>query len=317
MTRKTIGLLLMAYGTPRSKEEIEPYYTHIRRGNKPSPELLQDLSDRYEAIGGLSPLARITEEQQMALEAELNRRSDSLQFRVYLGLKHISPFIEDAVQEMKKDGVEEAISLVLAPHFSTFSVKSYNQRALEEAEKLGGPHITPVDSWYTNEKFLQYWTKQLQHTFSQLSEEERAQSVVIFSAHSLPEKILQNHDPYPEQLKETAQLIAERAGVSNYEIGWQSAGNTPEPWIGPDVQDLTRDLFEKKGYTTFIYCPVGFVAEHLEVLYDNDYECKVVTDEVGATYMRPPMPNSDELFISGLADIVLKKWNQRVEKVKV
>jgi ferrochelatase len=123
---------------------------------------------------------------------------------------------------------------------------------------------------------------------------------VIASAHSLPEKIIAAGDPYPNQLKETADLIATGTGISNYEIGWQSAGNTPEPWIGPDVQDLTRDLYKEHGYKAFIYIPVGFVSDHLEVLYDNDIECKIVTDEVGASYFRPEMPNSNPLFIERL-----------------
>ena len=130
---------------------------------------------------------------------------------------------------------------------------------------------------------------------------------MIVSAHSLPEKIIAAGYPYPNQLQETADLIAQAAGIEHYEIGWQSAGNTPEPWIGPDVQDLTRELHEEKGYTSFVYIPVGFIADHLEVLYDNDYECKVVTDEIGADYYRPEMPNAQPEFIDGLATVVLKR----------
>ena len=140
-----------------------------------------------------------------------------------------------------------------------------------------------------------------------MTEEEKKHYIVIFSAHSLPEKIIAMGDPYPDQLKETAQFIAKNAGIENYAVGWQSAGNTPDPWIGPDVQDLTRQLYEEKGYKTFIYIPVGFVSDHLEVLYDNDYECKVVTDKIGATYYRPEMPNVSQPFIDALATVVLKK----------
>ncbi|ADU29743.1 ferrochelatase [Evansella cellulosilytica DSM 2522] len=304
--KKTVGLLVMAYGTPRSLDEVEQYYTHIRRGRKPSQEQLDDLIERYEAIGGISPLAKITEEQTDRLEKELNRRYSDRQFKAYQGLKHIDPFIEDAVLAMKEDGIEEAVSIVLAPHYSTFSVKSYNGRAKEESESIEGPKITSVESWYTEPKFIEYWADQIVKTRETMSEEERSNHVVIFSAHSLPEKILQNGDPYPEQLKETAALIAEKAGVKNYEIGWQSEGNTPEPWLGPDVQDLTRDLYNKNEYKAFVYCPVGFVADHLEVLYDNDYECKVVTDELGVAYYRPEMPNAKDAFIDTLATVIQK-----------
>lgn len=307
MTRKKMGLLVMAYGTPYKEEDLERYYTHIRRGRKPSPEMLEELRGRYEAIGGISPLAKITMDQAKSLETYLNEIQDEYEFNMYLGLKHIEPFVEDAVKQMNEDGIKEAVSIVLAPHFSTFSVKSYNGRAKEEAEKLGGPVIHSVESWYNEPKFIQYWAKQVKNTFAAMPQEEREKSVLIVSAHSLPEKILQMGDPYPAQLQETADLIAKEAGVTQYEIGWQSAGNTPEPWLGPDVQDLTRDLYEKEGYRAFVYTPVGFVSDHLEVLYDNDYECKVVTEEIGASYYRPAMPNDQPEFIDAMATVVLNK----------
>jgi ferrochelatase len=304
-----MGLLVMAYGTPYKEEDIERYYTHIRHGRKPAPEMLQDLKDRYEAIGGISPLAKITLEQGEQLEQHLNEVQDKIEFKMYLGLKHIEPFVEDAVKQMHDDGITEAVSIVLAPHFSTFSVKSYNGRAKEEAEKLGGLTITSVESWYTEPKFITYWADRVKETYKSMTVEERETAVLVVSAHSLPEKIIANGDPYPQQLQETADLIAEAAGVKEYVIGWQSAGNTPEPWLGPDVQDLTRDLYNK-GHKTFVYIPVGFVADHLEVLYDNDYECKIITDELGASYYRPEMPNAKPEFINCLATVVLKQLKE-------
>lgn len=307
MSKQKIGLLLMAYGTPRSPEQIEPYYTHIRRGRKPPQELLDDLMARYEAVDGLNRFADITDEQVRALEQEMNKRYPDREFVGYLGLKHIAPFVEDAVEQMKRDGITEAISLVLAPHYSSYSVKEYNGRAQEHSATIGGPVIHSIESWYLEPGFIGYWADAIQATFATMTDEERGQAVVIFSAHSLPEKILKSGDPYPMQLEETAKLIAEQAGITSYAIGWQSAGNTPDPWLGPDVQDLTRELYEAKGYQAFVYCPVGFVAEHLEVLFDNDVECKAVTDELGVHYYRPPMPNARPAFISCLADAVGKK----------
>jgi protoporphyrin/coproporphyrin ferrochelatase len=306
MAKKRMGLLVMAYGTPYKEEDLERYYTHIRHGRKPSPEMLEDLRSRYEAIGGISPLAEITQEQAEKLEQHLNEVQDDIKFKAYLGLKHIEPFVEDAVEQMRKDGIQEAVSIVLAPHFSTFSVKSYNGRAKETAKKLGGPIIHSVESWYDEPKFVEYWAKRVKDIFASMSEQEHEKAVLIVSAHSLPEKIIAAGDPYPQQLQETADLIAEAAGVKNYVIGWQSAGNTPEPWIGPDVQDLTRELHENHGYQSFVYVPAGFVADHLEVLYDNDYECKVITDEIGAHYYRPEMPNAQPEFIDAMATVVLK-----------
>lgn len=297
----------MAYGTPYKEDDIERYYTHIRHGRSPSPEMLEDLKNRYEAIGGISPLAKITQDQAVALEKRLNEIQDEAEFKAYLGLKHIEPFVEDAVDEMKRDGITEAVSIVLAPHFSTFSVKSYNGRAQAQIEKAGGMSLTSVESWYDEPKFIGYWVERVKETFGKMTEEERNQAVLIVSAHSLPEKILQLGDPYPDQLKETARMIADGAGITEYAVGWQSAGNTPEPWLGPDVQDLTRELYREKGYKAFVYVPAGFVSEHLEVLYDNDYECKVVTDEIGASYYRPDMPNTNPEFIDALAEVILKK----------
>ncbi|WP_394219896.1 ferrochelatase [Halobacillus trueperi] len=306
MAKKQMGLLVMAYGTPYKEEDLERYYTHIRRGRKPSDEMLQDLRDRYDAIGGISPLARITDDQAEALKDALNVKQDEIEFKVYLGLKHIEPFVEDAVAQMAEDGIEEAVSIVLAPHYSTYSVKSYNGRAKEEAEKHG-ISIRSVESWYDAPGFIDYWKDVIEAEYVKMTEDEKEKACLIVSAHSLPMKILEGGDPYPDQLKRTAELISEATGISQYEIGWQSEGNTPDPWIGPDVQDLTEDLYHEKGYRSFVYAPVGFVSDHLEVLYDNDYECKVVCDKVGANYYRPEMPNTHPKFIQTLADVVVDK----------
>ncbi|RPF52038.1 ferrochelatase [Aquisalibacillus elongatus] len=304
MAKKKVGLLVMAYGTPYKEEDLERYYTHIRHGRKPSDEQIEDLRSRYNAIGGISPLARITREQGDALEAKLNEEQDEVQFKLYLGLKHIDPFIEDAIEQMAKDGIEEAVSIVLAPHYSTFSIKSYNGRAQEEAQKHG-IQLSSVVDWYNEPGFIDYWVEQINKVYGSMPEDERENSCLIVSAHSLPEKIIQERDPYPNQLQETADLIAEQAGIKDYEIGWQSEGNTPEPWLGPDVQDITRDLFEQNGYKAFVYAPVGFVSDHLEVLYDNDIECKDVCDDIQASYYRPEMPNTHPKFISTLSKVVL------------
>ncbi|HCJ4860238.1 TPA: ferrochelatase, partial [Listeria innocua] len=268
MTKK-VGLLVMAYGTPYKDEDIERYYTDIRHGHKPSEEMIADLRGRYHAIGGLSPLAKITEAQAYGLEKALNDAQDEVEFKAYIGLKHIEPFIEDAVEAMHKDGIEEAISIVLAPHYSSFSVEAYNKRAKDAADKLGGIHIQAINDWYKQPKFIQMWADRINETAKQIPAEELIDTVLIVSAHSLPEKIKQHNDPYPDQLQETADLIFDKVAVPHYALGWQSEGKTGEPWLGPDVQDLTRELYGREKYKHFIYTPVGFVAEHLEVLYDN------------------------------------------------
>ncbi|EHQ6864853.1 TPA: ferrochelatase [Listeria monocytogenes] len=308
MTKK-VGLLVMAYGTPYKDEDIERYYTDIRHGHKPSEEMIADLRGRYHAIGGLSPLAKITEAQAYGLEKALNDSQDEVEFKAYIGLKHIEPFIEDAVEAMHKDGIEEAISIVLAPHYSSFSVEAYNKRAKDATDKLGGPSIKAINDWYKQPKFIQMWADRINETAKQIPADELLDTVLIVSAHSLPEKIKQHNDPYPDQLQETADFIFEKVVVPHYALGWQSEGKTGEPWLGPDVQDLTRELYGQEKYKHFIYTPVGFVAEHLEVLYDNDYECKVVTDEIGAAYHRPPMPNADPEFLEVLRTVVWEKYS--------
>lgn len=305
--KKQIGLLVMAYGTPQKDEDLIPYYTHIRRGHRPTDEQIEDLRSRYQAIGGISPLAATTEKQAYALGARLNAIQDAVEYKVYIGLKHISPFIEDAVEQMIQDGIKEAVGIVLAPHFSSFSTKAYHTRAFEKAQTIDTDFkFTGIDSWYKEEKFLQYWTEKINVEFAGMSEEERETACLVVCAHSLPEKIIAMGDPYAEQLFVTKDLLQQRTGVKNVAFGWQSAGQTKDPWLGPDVQDLTRDLYNNKGYRSFTYIPVGFVAEHLEVLYDNDYECKTVCEELGANYHRPAMPNDDALFIDAMADAVQK-----------
>lgn len=305
---KKVGLLVMAYGTPYKDEDIERYYTDIRHGRKPTDEMVADLRGRYHAIGGLSPLAKITEEQAYGLERVLNESQNEVEFKTYIGLKHIEPFIEDAVSNMKKDGIDEAISIVLAPHYSSFSVEAYNKRAQDAANKLGGLKITNINEWYKEPQFIEMWADRINKVADEIPEAELDDTILIVSAHSLPEKIKAHGDPYPSQLEETAELIFNQVKVPHYALGWQSEGKTGEPWLGPDVQDLTRDLYHEKAYKHFIYTPVGFVAEHLEVLYDNDYECKVVTDELGAAYHRPPMPNADPEFLEVLKTVVWKHY---------
>lgn len=299
------GLLVMAYGTPYKEDDIEPYYTHIRHGRKPSEEALQDLKDRYEAIGGISPLADTTKKQAEALVNKLNATQNDVEYELFIGLKHIDPFIEDAVESMSNHGIKEAVSVVLAPHYSDFSVGSYNKRAKDEGEKYG-IEIKSVESFYEQKPFIDFWIEAVKSSLKEIPELELPKTAVIVSAHSLPEKIKEHNDPYPDQLEETAALIKTNADLANVHVGWQSEGNTPDPWLGPDVQDLTRELYDTHGYKHFIYLPVGFVCEHLEVLYDNDYECKVICDEIGVGYHRPAMPNTDDRFIQAMINEIDK-----------
>ncbi len=209
---------------------------------------------------------------------------------------------------MADDGITEAISIVLAPHYSTFSVKSYNGRAQDEAAKFGIT-INSVESWYDAEGFIDYWKEAILAEYEKNGRNRKKRTRCLLS---LPIAFLRKFcnmvTHIQSNYKKTADLIKAKTGIKNLEIGWQSEGNTPDPWLGPDVQDLTRELYNEKGYRSFIYAPVGFVADHLEVLYDNDYECKVVCEELGANYYRPSMPNAHPKFIDTLATVVLNKY---------
>ncbi|MFC4769637.1 ferrochelatase [Effusibacillus consociatus] len=303
MSKKAVGVLAMAYGTPSSLDEVEEYYTHIRRGRKPSEDQLAELVERYKTIGGLSPLNEITRKQTEGLERILNDNGGDMTYRVYIGMKHAKPFIEDTVKQMVKDGIQEAVGFVYAPHYSAMSIGSYISAAKKGAEQHGGPEFSFVHQWHMQPQFLQAVTERLRYAFAQFPEEERDQVRLLFTAHSLPERILEMNDPYPEQLRETAAELAKRIEHSNWGVAWQSAGRTPEPWLGPDVLDVLRDLADQ-GTRSVVICPVGFVADHLEVLYDIDVECQVLAKEVGLKVVRTEMLNAAEDFLQALATVV-------------
>src|SRR5699024_2561257 len=244
MNKEKVALLIMAYGTPYKEEDIERYYTHIRHGRKPSQEDLDDLTEKYRAIGGISPLAQITEAQGKVIEEKLNDMQDEYEFEMYIGLRHIEPFIEDADEQIAQDGYKKIASLVLAPHYSTFSIKGYNDRAKQAAEKHSS-NITSVVDWYNHPGCIKYWVDEIEKLYQTLPNDEKYETVLIVSVPCLPEKILAGGDPYPELLDDAARLIAEQVTVPHYEVGWQSEGITPDQWSGPDVQDLTRDLHKE------------------------------------------------------------------------
>lgn len=247
-------------------------------------------------------MAGTTDRQAEALLDALNKERDDVNFKLYLGLKHISPYIEEAVEQMHNDGIKEAVTVVLAPHYSSFSVGSYDQRAQEKADEYG-IQLTHIKHYYQQPKFIKYWTEKINETLEQIPSQEHDETVLVVSAHSLPKGLIErNNDPYPHELHETAEILKQESNIIHVAEGWQSEGNTGTPWLGPDVQDLTRDLYKEHQYKHFIYTPVGFVCEHLEVLYDNDYECKVVCDDIGVNYYRPEMPNTHPLFIGAIVD---------------
>jgi ferrochelatase len=300
----TTGVLLMAYGTPGSREEIESYYTHIRRGRAPTPEQLAELVQRYDAIGG-SPLAEITADQIRGVAAELERR-DAGEFAVAAGFKHSAPFIEDGVAELSEQGADRAVGLVLAPHYSAHSVGEYAGRALAEAERLGGPQLSFVQSWHLAEPYLGFLANAVEKALHELPLATRIEAEVVFTAHSLPERlVLGTGDPYPAQLLETAEAVAERVGLKRFSTAWQSAGRTPDPWIGPDILDHMATIAQN-GATGIVVCPCGFTADHLEVLFDVDIECAQQAAQLGVAFARTDSPNAGPELVTAVTDALLE-----------
>ncbi len=298
-----LGLVVMAYGTPRRPEDVEAYYTDIRRGRPPTPELLAELQGRYDAIGGISPLAERTESQRVALAEALEVRAPG-RFEVVLGQKHAAPFIEDAVARLGEAGIDKAVGLVLAPHYSAFSVGQYQERAAV----AGGRHgveLVAIDSWHLEPAYLDFLAAALTEARATLPADHK----VLFTAHSLPERVLAG-DPYPDQLRASAAAVAERVGLlpwPDWAIAWQSAGRTPEPWRGPDILAVIRDLGDTGRSEGVAVCAQGFVSDHLEVLYDLDIEARRVAEEHGLAFARTRSLHADPAVMAALADLVVAR----------
>ena len=299
------GLVVMAYGTPAAPDQVEAYYTHIRRGRAPSPEQLADLIRRYEAIGGVSPLAERTREQVAAIGTALDAAEPGT-WRVALGNKHAPPFVEDAVAELADgpgsgDRPERIVGLVLAPHYSRASVGEYHDRAAAAAAEHRIAYVG-IDTWHDEAAWLDAQATRVRAALDALP----AQAKVLFTAHSLPERALVD-DPYPDQLRASATAIADRAGLdpwSGWALAWQSAGRTSEPWRGPDVADVIRDLAATGRAEGVLVCPQGFVSDHLEVLYDLDVDARRVAEGGGLAFARTASINDDPAVMAALAGLV-------------
>jgi ferrochelatase len=289
----TIGVLVMAYGTPRDHNDIEVYYTDIRRGRPPTPELLADLTRRYDALGGTFPLRAVTQRQLTSLGMHLGD-----DYQVALGTKHSVPKIEDGVRNLVDVGVERIVGLVLAPHYSKFSVGEYADRAAKAGMECGVP-VETIESWHLLPAYIDFLSGAVQDALAKVP----AGSDVVFTAHSLPERILTSGDPYPQQLAQTAAAVASAAGLSQWSVGWQSAGRTPEPWLGPDVLEIVRER-AASGAPGLVVSACGFVADHLEVAYDLDIEAAQLADELGLPFARTASVNDDDAVMQALAQLV-------------
>ena len=299
----TTGVLVMAHGTPRRLDELHAFYTEIRRGSPPPPDLLADLERRYRAIGGLSPLNERTAAQLAGIRQALEHRAPGA-FRVAGGAKFADPRIEDAVTDLVDAGASPLVGLVLAPHFSRASVGEYARRAQAAASAAPGrPALHMIEQWHLTPGFIALVAERVRDALDALPDAARPGAEVIFSAHSIPARLVDEGDPYAEQVRASAQAVAESAGVARWSVAWQSAGRTPEPWIGPDVRDVI-ETSARSGRGGVVVCPIGFVSDHLEVLYDIDIEAAAVARRSGIAFGRTASLNDEPRFCDVLADVV-------------
>ena len=280
------AVILMAYGSPATAEDVAAYLADIREGKPVSQQAIDELSERYRRIGGRSPLDEITEAQRAGLERELG-------LPVYVGMKHWRPRIAEAVEAALSGGAETLVGLVLAPHYSRLSIAGYRERL--ESALQGRAELVFVESWHDHEPFLDVLASRVRGFDGH----------VVFTAHSLPERILRDGDPYRDQLLETSRLVAERAGLADWSFAFQSASATGEPWLGPDILEELQTL-AANGERRVLVCPVGFVSDHLEILWDLDIEAREKAAEIGLELERIESLNDDPEFVRALAGIVKK-----------
>jgi protoporphyrin/coproporphyrin ferrochelatase len=280
------AVVLMAYGSPERLADVPAYYADIRGGRPVAPEHLEDLVERYRRLGieESSPLNAITEQTRVALEDELG-------FPVLTGMKHWTPHIADAADAAVAAGADRVAGLVLAPHYSALSIKGYRDQL---AQALNGrAELAFVDSWHLEPGFIDVLADRIRGTDAH----------VVFTAHSLPARILETGDPYKDQLLETSRAVADAAGVLEWSFSFQSESPTGEPWLGPDILDHL-DALHAEGVDHVLVCPVGFVSDHLEIRWDLDVEAQEKAASLGMRLERIEMPNADPAFVRTLATIV-------------
>ena len=290
MPKSDFAVLLMAHGTPESVDQMADYLRLVRGGREPSVELIAEMTRNWQAIGGRSPLTDITLKQGEALQAELAR--DGVSVPVAVGMRNWKPFIADAIKQIAASGASKVIGIPLAPQFSTLSVQKYMDAA--QTALPAGMAFTCVRSFHNHPLLIEAFAEKL------AAVQPAAREEVIFTAHSLPQRVAVSGDPYPDEVSTTARLVAQRAGVTSFLRAYQSAGRTPEPWLGPDLCELIRARVGA-GVKRFLVAPIGFVCDHTEILFDIDVQAAQAARGAGATLRRTPSLNTAPTFIRTLA----------------
>ncbi|PKN94070.1 MAG: ferrochelatase [Chloroflexi bacterium HGW-Chloroflexi-6] len=290
-----IGVLLMAYGGPNNLDEVESYLLDVRGFRPTAPEIIQEVRERYREIGGRSPILEQTRAQAEALQAALGER-----FRVLVGMRHWHPYIKDTLTEMRAAGIEKIVGLVMAPQYSRMSIGAYYKKIDEAAAPL---EIAPIERWHLLPGYLDALAGRVRVALERFPAEARAEVPVIFTAHSLPERIRELGDPYPDELRATVAALMTRLGNQPHSFAFQSAAISNEPWLGPDAGEIIA-RYAAEGKKQILLAPIGFVCEHVEVLYDVDIVFKKLAESLGVQLERIEMLNTAPQMIDGLAQLI-------------
>jgi ferrochelatase len=301
MTAEQIAVLVMAYGGPGNLDEVEPYLMDVRGGRPTKPQLVEEIRARYARIGGRSPILELTRAQAVAIGRVLGGR-----FAVFVGMRHWHPFIQETVKDIAAAGFRRVVGVAMAPHYSNMSVGAYEKKLLQAAD--GNLDVTLVRTWWNQPQFLDATANRVSEALQRFPDE--AKVAVVFTAHSLPEKIVASADPYPDELKASAQEVAKRAGLAEWRFAYQSAGATPEPWLGPAAEAVITELAQA-GHKAVLLVPIGFVCDHVEILYDIDVEYQGVARRLGIRLERTESLNDDPGLVAAVAEAVHRAAAQR------
>lgn len=303
----TNHLMIMAYGGPDKLEDVAPYLLDVRN-YRPTPDhVTAEITDRYRQIGGRSPIRELTEEEGAGIEAELNQlAAPGERWKVWVAMRHWHPFIKDVLAEMEAAGVTQTVGLVMAPHYSKMSIGAYFKRIEEAGSSI---EVTPIDEWHLLPGYLDALIERINDALVKFPDDVRDNVPIIFSAHSLPERINEWNDPYPRVLQETVAALTERLPGRTWEWAYQSAAMTPDPWLGPDAGEVIERL-HAEGHENILICPIGFICEHVEILFDIDVEYQELARRLGVHLERIEMLNAHPSMLRGLAGLVRERASE-------
>jgi ferrochelatase len=309
-SKRRIGVLLMAYGGPDSLDDVPAYLDDVRGGRPTSPELIHEMTERYRAIGGRSPILELTRAQAACVERALNDEraaAEGIEYRTCVGMRHWHPYIREVIPQILADGADQLVAVVMAPHYSRMSVGAYMKRVNEALEAAGAQiPVTQVESWKDQPAFVEAVAEKIAEALKQFPEDERDNVAVVFTAHSLPKRILEWNDPYPDELRVSVEAVAARVQPPHWRFAFQSQGATADPWLGPDVESTLEEL-AREGFKNVLIVPIGFVSDHVEVLYDVDIEHREHAERLGMRLERTKSLNDAPLLGKAVADAVREK----------